>query len=130
MASCKQNTPRKRKLYLEVVNSNSVQVSLVSACSLSSDSQEEAMGCPWGQESTSEMASEDEIQLIISCLKCLRSGVVYVSEHLLIGKSWRWNPSPDRKYIYIFKYTSDGHLMCLFSGFISSYFIISRCTLL
>lgn len=47
------------------------------------------MGCPCGQESTSEMASEDEIQLIISCLKCLRSGVVYVSEHLLIGKSWR-----------------------------------------
>lgn len=47
------------------------------------------MGCPWGQKSTSEMASEDEIQLITSCFKCLRSEVVYVSENLLVVKSWR-----------------------------------------
>lgn len=72
------------------------------------------MGCAWSQESTSEMASEDEIQLIISCLKCLRSEVVYVSENLLIVKSWRWNPSPDKKYIYILKYTIDVHLHACF----------------
>lgn len=36
--------------------------------------------------------------------------------------SWRWDPSPDRKYIYIFTYTTEGHLTCLFSGFISLLF--------
>lgn len=89
------------------------------------------MGCPWGQESTSEMASEDEMQLIITCLKCLRSEVLYVSEHLLIIRCLGDGTQVQIGNTSIFSYIPlKAILHACFLDLFPFYFIILKCIIL